>query len=141
MQPLVEEGVLVRRSGVDLEEHMEEYAIYDVDGTVHACASLHVYPDRQGEIAGVVVDETYSNLGIGKRMVSYLIERATAMKLKAVFVLTTQTSDWFSQLGFSEAKFEDLPAQKAKTYNRGRKSLILRCKLSGQRTKGVIRVE
>jgi amino-acid N-acetyltransferase len=141
MQPLVEEGVLVRRTSADLEERMEDYAIYDVDGTVHGCAALHVFPDRQGEIAGVVVDETYKNLGIGKRMVSYLIERATAMKLKAVFVLTTQTSDWFSQLGFTEANVDDLPEAKAKKYDRGRNSIILRCKLSGQRTKGMIRVE
>ena len=141
MQPAIEEGILVRRTNSELEEHMEDYAIYEVDGTIHACAALHVFPDRQGEIAGVVVDETYKNLGIGRRMVSYLIERATLMKLKAVFVLTTQTSDWFSQLGFSEGKIADLPEAKASTYNRSRNSLILRYKLSGQRTKGMLRVE
>jgi N-acetylglutamate synthase-like GNAT family acetyltransferase len=55
--------------------------------------------------------------------------------------LTTQTSDWFSQLGFSEGAVADLPAEKAKGYNRGRNSLILRYKLSGTRTKGMLRVE
>ena len=51
-----------------------------------------------------VVDDTYTNLGIGRRMVSYFIEQAAAKKLKALFVLTTQTSDWFSQLGFVPGK-------------------------------------
>jgi len=141
MQPAVDDGVLVQRTEADLEENTDDYAIYEVDGTIHACAALQVYPDRQGEIAGMMVDETYKSLGIGRRMVSYLIERATAKKLKAVFVLTTQTSDWFSQVGFSEGKISDLPPDRQKNYNRKRKPMILRYKLSGHRTRGSLRVE
>jgi amino-acid N-acetyltransferase len=141
MQPNMEEGTLKHRDDADLEEHMDDYIVYEVDGTIHACAALHVSSDRQGEIAAMVVDETYKNLGIGKRMVTFLIEHAAANKLKAVFVLTTQTSDWFSQLGFTEAKFSELPREKQKTYDKKRNSLILRYKLSGHRNKGFMRVE
>jgi amino-acid N-acetyltransferase len=141
MQPVIEEGVLVHRDAADLEEHMDDYIVYEVDGTIHGCAALCVFADRQGEIAGMAVDETYKNLGIGKRMVTYLIEQASARKLKAVFVLTTQTSDWFSQLGFTEAVVSDLPKEKRKKYNKKRNSLILRYKLSGHRNKGMMRVE
>ncbi len=141
MQPSIEEGVLVHRTETDLAEYIDNYAVYEVDGTIHACAALQVYSGRQAEIAGMVVDETYSNLGIGKRMVSYLIEQATAKKLKAVFVLTTQTSDWFSHMGFSQGKIADLPPERRKNYNRKRNPLILRYKLSRHRTKGSLRVE
>ena len=141
MQPAVDDGVLVQRTEADLAENTDDYAIYEVDGTIHACAALQVYPDRQGEIAGMMVDETYKNLGIGRRMVSYLIERATAKKLKSVFVLTTQTYDWFSQMGFSQGKISDLPPERQKNYNRKRKPLILRYKLSGHRIKGSLHVE
>jgi amino-acid N-acetyltransferase len=141
MQPAVEEGVLVPRIEADLSEHIDDYAIYEVDGTIHACAALIVYPDRQGEIAGMMVDEMYKNLGIGGRMVSYLIEQAAAKKLKSVFVLTTQTGDWFSQQGFTQGKIADLPPERRKSYNLKRKSLILKYKLSGHRTKGSLRVE
>jgi amino-acid N-acetyltransferase len=141
MQPAIDEGVLVPRSEADLAEHLDDYAIYEVDGTVHACAALQAYSDRQGEIAGLMVDETYKNLGIGQRMVSYLLERAAAKKLKSVFVLTTQTSDWFSKMGFSHGKIADLPPERQKSYNRKRKPLILRYKLSGHRTRGSLRVE
>jgi amino-acid N-acetyltransferase len=141
MQPSIEEGVLVHRTETDLAEYIDNYAVYEVDGTIHACAALQVYSGRQAEIAGMVVDETYKNLGIGKRMVSYLIEQATAKKLKAVFVLTTKTSDWFSHMGFSQAKISDLPPERRKNYNRKRNPLILRYKLSRHRTKGSLRVE
>jgi amino-acid N-acetyltransferase len=141
MQPVIDEGVLVPRTAADLEEQLEDYVVYEVDGTVHACAALRVFGDRQGEIAGLVVDETYTNLGIGKRMISYCIERATAAKLKAVFVLTTQTSDWFTQLGFVAGKITDLPRERQKTYDKKRKSLIFRYKLSGHRNKSMLQVE
>jgi len=137
MQPAIDEGALVSRTESDLEERLADYAVYEVDGTVHACAALHVFPDRQGEIAGIVVDETYTNLGIGRRLVSYFIEQAAIKKLRALFVLTTQTSDWFSQLGFVPAKITDLPAERQKKYNRQRNSLILRYRISGRRKGGV----
>jgi amino-acid N-acetyltransferase len=141
MQPVMEDGVLVQRTSADLEEHMDDYIVYEVDGMIHACAALHVFSDRKGEIAGMAVDETYKNLGIGKRIVSYLIERAAAQKLKAVFVLTTQTSDWFTQMGFTEAPVSELPREKQKKYNKKRNSLILRYRLSVHRSKGIMHVE
>ena len=141
MEPSIEEGVLVQRTEADFEEQLDDYAVYEVDGTVHACAALHVFPDRQGEIAGMVVDETYKNMGIGRRMVSYFIEQAAVKKLKALFVLTTQTADWFSQMGFASAKTDELPAERRKKYNRTRQSLILRYKLSARHRKGGLRVE
>lgn len=141
MQPAIEDKILVPRTASDLEEKLEDYIVYEVDGTVHACGALHVYSDKQGEIAAIVVDETYSNLGIGRKMITYLIERATSMKLKGVFVLTTQTSDWFSQFGFVKSTIEELPPEKQKNYNKSRNSLILRYKLSKQRIKSQILVE
>jgi len=135
MEPVIDEGQLVARSSSELEERLEDYIVYEVDGTIHGCSALHVYPKKQGEIAAVVVDRTYANLGIGKKMISYLIEKATQLGLKSVFVLTTQTSDWFSQLGFSEASISDLPAQRREQYNKKRKSLILLLTLSLSRSK------
>jgi amino-acid N-acetyltransferase len=140
MQPNMDEGMLKYRTASDLEEHMDDYIVYDVDGTIHACAALHPYSDRQGEIAAMTVTETYKNLGIGQRIVNYLIEQAAAQKLKAVFVLTTQTSDWFSQIGFTEAKVSELPREKQKAYDKKRNSLVLRYKLSGHRNKGFMRI-
>lgn len=135
MQPAIEEGILVPRTTAELEEKAEDFYVYEVDGTIHGCGALHTFGDRQGELAAIVVDEIYANLGIGKRIISYLVERASHIKLKAVFVLTTQTSDWFSQIGFVEAAISDLPKERQKTYNKKRNSLILRYELPQHRNK------
>lgn len=141
MQPAIEEELLVPRSATELEDKMDDFIVYEVDGTIHGCCALHCFSDKQGEIAGIVVDEMYKSLNIGRRMVSYLIEQAAAMKLKAVFVLTTQASDWFSQIGFSPIQLTELPKERQKKYNRKRNALILRYKLSGHRTRAPLRVE
>ncbi len=141
MQPAIEEAILVPRTAADLEEKVEDYYVYEVDGTIHACAALHVYSDRQGEIAAVVVDETYKNLGIGRKIIGYLVDRAMALRLKAVFVLTTRTSDWFAQLGFLEATISDLPPERQRNYNKERKSIILLKRLSRRQGKAAVSVE
>ncbi|MDG5814314.1 amino-acid N-acetyltransferase [Chitinispirillales bacterium ANBcel5] len=130
MQPQIEEKLLVARHASDLEEKVNDYAVYEVDGTIHACGALHLYPTGQGEIAAIVVDKQYASRGIGRKMISYFIDKARNMHLKSVFVLTTQTSDWFLQIGFKEAHKSILPPQKQKTYNERRNSKILDYQLS-----------
>ncbi|MDR3011772.1 MAG: amino-acid N-acetyltransferase [Chitinispirillales bacterium] len=141
MQPMVEAGALVARTASELSEKMNDYAVYEVDGTIHACGALHVFPSRQGEIAAIVVDEAYSSRGVGRKMVSYLIEHATKMKLAEVFVLTTLTADWFRQLGFVDGHIEQLPEQKREIYNKCRNSLVLKYQISSQRLNGELQVE
>ncbi len=135
MEPQVEEGLLVPRSAQELEEQADEFAVYEVDGTIHACGALHAYPGKCGELAGLAVDQAYANLGTGKKIVMYLIEKASKQKLSKLFVLTTQTADWFSDLGFEPGKLSDLPAARRSSYNRKRNSRILLYALSAHRTR------
>jgi amino-acid N-acetyltransferase len=125
MQPAVEASILIPRTAADLEENINDYFIYEVDEIIHGSGALHVY-GSMGEIAAIIVDKMYSNLGIGKRIISFLIDKAAELKLKSVFVLTTQTSDWFAQLDFSEASVDDLPVERREKYNMQRNSRILK---------------
>jgi amino-acid N-acetyltransferase len=135
MQPLVEEEVLIARSAADLEQSKDDFVVYEVDGTIHGCGALHEFPEKIGEIAAIAVDESYENRSIGKKIVTFLIERATRLKLKKVIVLTTQTSDWFAQLGFIAGAIDDLPEAKRSTYNTRRNSRILVYTISKRRLK------
>ncbi|MDR2728281.1 MAG: amino-acid N-acetyltransferase [Chitinispirillales bacterium] len=142
MQPKIQEGALVARTTNDLTERLNDYAVYEVDGTLHACGALHLFnEERQGEIAAVVVDETFASRGIGRKMMSYLIEKATKMRLDSVFVLTTQTADWFQQLGFVISTVDELPAQKRENYNKSRNSLILKYHISRERNNSELGVD
>jgi amino-acid N-acetyltransferase len=130
MAPFIAKGTLIQRTAADLEERLADYAVYEVDGTVHGCGALHLFPGHQAEIAGIAVDELYESLGIGRKIVSYLVEKAEKMKLRQVFVLTTQTSDWFSQNGFKKADVKALPKERQAAYDKKRNSLVLIYKIS-----------
>jgi len=51
----------------------------------------------------------------------------------SVFVLTTQTQDWFESLGFREAYVDELPPAKKATYDQKRKSEIYILDISSER--------
>ncbi|MDR2479679.1 MAG: GNAT family N-acetyltransferase, partial [Treponema sp.] len=96
---------------------------------VHACGALHDWGESQGEIAAVATDPLFADLGLGRRIVGYLIEKARKNHMRRVFALTTHTQDWFEALGFREASVESLPEQKRKIYNQNRKSKVFALEL------------
>ena len=125
MRPQVEQGVLVQRTEERLSELYPDFVVYETDGTIHGCAALHQFPSGVAEIAGVAVDPRYSHLGIGHKLISFLVEKARRLGLNRVFVLTTATSDWFHALGFREASRGDLPQNRQLHYDEGRRSRVL----------------
>ncbi|OHD14623.1 MAG: amino-acid N-acetyltransferase [Spirochaetes bacterium GWB1_48_6] len=124
MKPLIDQGILVNRTEEDLIETYHDYVVYEVDGAIHACGALHTYQDGQGEIAAIATNPSYAHLSMGKKILGFLVSRAIKLELRRVFVLTTQTTDWFHQMGFKEADLETLPEKKQVNYNRQRKSKI-----------------
>jgi amino-acid N-acetyltransferase len=123
MEPLMHQGILVRRNSEDIQEKKEDYAVFEIDGSIHACGALHQWGD-QGEIAAVATESAYGDMGLGRRIVRYLIGRGLKQGLRRVFVLTTRTHDWFESLGFKECPVESLPAARRKTYDQARKSKV-----------------
>jgi amino-acid N-acetyltransferase len=133
MQPLMEEGILIKRTEDDLMERHGDFVVYSIDEVVHACGSLHDYGEGQGEIAAIATNPVYSHLSMGRKILSYLVEKASRVGMTRVFALTTRTVDWFEQLGFVEADLETLPAKKRDSYNHARKSRILALELKDRK--------
>jgi len=133
MQPLMEEGILVKRTEDDLMARHSDYVVYSIDDVVHACGALHDYGEGQGEIAAIATNPVYRHLSMGRKIVSYLVEKAAKIGMTRVFALTTRTVDWFEQLGFVEADLESLPAKKRETYNHARKSRIFALELKDRK--------
>jgi len=124
MEPLMQKGILVRRNPEQIQEKKNDYSVLEIDGSVRACGALHDWGESQGEIAAVATDPKYSDLGLGRKIVGYLVEKAKKRKMCRVFVLTTQTQDWFESMGFKEASVDSLPEQKRKTYDQSRNSKV-----------------
>jgi amino-acid N-acetyltransferase len=124
MDPLVRQGVLVRRSAEQILEKKEDFAVFEIDGSIHACGALHNWGEGQGEIAAIATDPLYADMGMGRRIVGYLIDRARKKGMARVFVLTTHTQDWFEFLGFRELSVENLPEKRRKIYDHNRRSKV-----------------
>jgi amino-acid N-acetyltransferase len=133
MQPLMSEGILIKRTENDLMSQQNDFVVYAIDDVVHACGSLHDYGEGQGEIAAIATDPVYSHLSMGRKILSYLVEKAAKLGLTRVFVLTTRTVDWFENLGFVEADLESLPPGKRAAYNHARKSRIFALELKDRK--------
>lgn len=129
MRPFVESGHLLARSEEQLYQTLGDYIVYELDGGIRACAALHVYDKNQAEIAAVAVDEAFAKLGIGYKMVDFLLKRAKKIKAKSVFLLTTKTADWFEKFGFSADEISSLPEKRRAIWNPARGSKVYRLPL------------
>ena len=130
MKPFIESGKLLPRSEQDLAGDMNDYIVYELDGGVHACSALKLYDENKGlkqaEIAGVAVDENFGHMGIGPKMMNYLLNKAKAQNVSSVFILTTQAADWFESLGFVPDSIESLPEERKKVWSLKRNSKLYR---------------
>jgi amino-acid N-acetyltransferase len=124
----VEAEELLPRSRAAIESQIEDYYLFEVDRNPVACVALHVYPEEnRGELACLAVRPSHENQGIGRRMVSYVEDRARDMGLETLLVLSTQAFNFFrSKGGYAEGQPEDLPPSRRARYEAsGRRSKIL----------------
>jgi len=126
MRPFVASGKLLPRTEADVASRLEDFYVYDFDGGVRACASLHRYDDGQFEIAAVAVDEAYSHIGIGPKLIESLVQKAKACGAKSIFIMTTQASDWFEKIGFKEDTIDSIPAERKAKWSPERNSKVFR---------------
>ena len=124
MEPLMQKGILLRRSAEDIQQKKDDYAVFVIDGAIHACAALHDWGEGQAEVAALAADPMYSSMGAGRRLVRYLLEKAAKQGFTRVFALTTRSLDWFEQLGFRQAPVSSLPARKRALYDHARGSKV-----------------
>jgi len=125
MNPFVEQGILLQRSSEELENIVDDFTVYEIDGGLRACAALHSYPEKMGEIAGLAVDESYAHMGIGPKLMERLIEEGRQAGYSSLFVLTTQTADWFERFGFKSAEIDLLPMKRKEKWTKSRGSRML----------------
>jgi len=127
IEPLEEQGVLVRRSRERLESEIERFVVAEYDGNIIGCAALYAFPeDKLGELAALAVQPDFRREGYGEALMHEIEARARKLRLAELFVLTTRTAHWFLERGFRVAQIADLPKLKQALYNYQRKSLVYR---------------
>jgi amino-acid N-acetyltransferase len=94
---------LLEKHTVNLYEDVLEFTVAEAssDGAVVGCGALHVMWEDLAEIRTVAVDERRRGAGIGHLIVDELLERARAVGVSRVFVLTFAVP-FFGGHGFTE---------------------------------------
>ncbi|MEZ7913058.1 MAG: amino-acid N-acetyltransferase [Propionivibrio sp.] len=124
IEPLEEDGTLVRRSRELLEREITRFSVVVHDGLIVGCAALYPYGEDQAELACLAVHPNYRRWGYGEKLMKRIEARARAIGIRRLFVLTTVTSHWFKERGFSEQTVDNLPEEKRLVYNLQRRSKV-----------------
>ena len=129
IRPLEESGALVRRERYRLEQEISYFLVAELDGIVVGCCAIYPYGTK-AELACVAVHENYraqSGAGIGSSLLEAAENKARARGISELFVLTTQTRDWFLEQGFEDSNIDALPVERQELYNWQRNSKVM-CK-------------
>lgn len=130
ISPLEKKGILVKRSRELLENEIEYFTILEKDNLIIGCAALYPFPDAPaGELACVAVVKEYQKGGRARTLLDHIEKQAQRLELSEIYTLTTQTSHWFIEQGFTESSVETLPASRKALYNYRRNSKVLVKKL------------
>lgn len=125
IQPLEEQGVLVKRSREHLEVEIGEYSVLEHDGKIYGCVAMHPFPDAgTAELACLAVAQDKRDGGFGEMLLKHVEYQARTQGLQSLFVLTTQTAHWFVERGFAEADKSALPLARQQFYNYQRRSKV-----------------
>jgi amino-acid N-acetyltransferase len=128
IKPLEQQGILAKRSREKIEMEHSDYIVLERDGLIIACIALHANIEGQfGAIACLAVHRDYRGAARGNRLLEAAYQKAQQLRLKTLFVLSTQTMHWFIEHGFSLSAFNSLPEPLKVLYNPQRNSKIL-CK-------------
>jgi len=130
IEPFEQDGTLVKRDRTEIERDIDHYSIIDHDGVIFACAALYPYPEaKTAEMAALTVSPQSQGQGDGEKILKRIEQRARAMGLKSIFVLTTRAMHWFLKRGFAQVDPDWLPEARKRKYNWDRKSQVLVKKL------------
>ena len=131
IEPFERDGTLVKRGRTEIERDVGNYTVIEHDGVIFGCVALYPYPEAHtGEMAALTVSPQVQGQGDGERLLKRVEQRARAMGLASIFVLTTRTMHWFIKRGFQQVDPEWLPEARKRKYNWDRRSQVLVKKLT-----------
>ncbi len=130
IEPFERDGTLVKRDRTEIERDNGHYTVIEHDRVIFGCAALYPYPEaKTAEMAALTVSPQVQSQGDGERILKRVEQRAKAMGLDSIFVLTTRTMHWFIKRGFNQVDADWLPEARKRKYNWDRKSQVLVKKL------------
>lgn len=101
IQPLVDDGTLLRKDLVVLYEAVQEFRVaIDERGELVGCGALHVLWVDLGEVRTIATSDEVRGTGVGHALIERLIRDARTLGLQRLFCLTFETA-FFGRHGFA----------------------------------------
>ncbi len=130
IRPLEQQGALVRRSRLALEQDIGTFLVAEVDDKVFGCCALTPFIDKFEdalELACLAVHPSQRNSKspLGEQLLAAAESAGAHRGFNKLFVLTTEADDWFIEHGFKRADLTSLPLQRQKQYDKTRNSNVL----------------
>lgn len=123
--PLEDHGILVKRSRERLETEVGYFTVMEKDNLLIGCAALYpMASERSAELACVAIHDIYRKSGRAAKLLTHIERQASKLNLDKLYALTTQTSHWFIEQGFTETHVDMLPVERRSLYNYQRKSKV-----------------
>ena len=136
ISPLQDNGTLAVRTREQLELDIEHFVVCEREGMVIACAAMFAdantgtqageenVSEALGEIACVVTHPDYRGQGRAGELIAHLENKARALQVKTLMLLSTSAAHWFIERGYTEQLREDMPTPRKIAYDDKRKSKV-----------------
>ncbi|GDX85079.1 amino-acid acetyltransferase [Methylococcaceae bacterium] len=126
IKPLEQKGILAKRSREKIEMQIGDYIILERDGLIIGCTALHINKiENCAVLACLAVHSSYRDSARGQRLFSTALNIAEKHSLKTLFVLSTQTVQWFIERGFTICEWTNVPDFLKALYNPQKNAKIL----------------
>jgi amino-acid N-acetyltransferase len=103
-----EKGVILERPMDDILENINNFLVAVSDGKIIGSITHYDYGTNLKEVRSLAVDETFQNIGIGKKLLEELIRLARTENQGKIFTLTYRP-DFFERNGFVAVPKDDFP--------------------------------
>ncbi|MDW5415967.1 MULTISPECIES: amino-acid N-acetyltransferase [unclassified Iodobacter] len=125
IEPLEDDGVLVKRGRELLEREIHRYSVLEHDSKIVGCVAMYPFPkSHMAEMACLVIHPDYRDANRGEQLLKHIEQHARSLGVRELFVLTTRTAHWFVERGFALATVDALPIERKQLYNYQRRSKV-----------------
>ena len=102
-------GIVLKRSKEDISGYLANFIVAVVNGSVCGCCAARDFGNNLLEVRSLVVSPVCQGRGVGKKLVSSIIEKLDLERSAwRLFTLTLQV-DFFKSLGFAVVEKEIFP--------------------------------
>jgi amino-acid N-acetyltransferase len=102
------QGEMLPKSLNQIYQGLRDFVVVEESGQIVGCGALHIVWDDLAEIRSLAVVEGRWGNGLGRQMVTCLLEETRQLGLPTVFALTYR-EEFFKKMGFQVVDKDTLP--------------------------------